>query len=192
MNTEVQEAGANQFYLTIEQVESVNHIVVFLTGQVPFSDGFGGGIHFGLSSPEGGISWQFLGFISNEKPSAIFKITNIKPSVGSQNPFGQAMMESLASLAHTTALVGISVEPISQLAQQTPPQNTQASTIDSHTEFSQKMLENFFNFASSFAVMPGQGPINMTENYVPLSVVQRWYENFIRKMQANPNFWKTM
>ena len=188
----MQEAGANQFYLTLEQVENVNHVVVFLTGQVPFSDGFGGGIHFGLSSPEGGISWQFLGFISNEKPSAIFKITNIKPSAGSQNPFGQAMMESLASLAHTTALVGISVEPISQLAQQTAPQNTQASTIDSHTEFSQKMLENFFNFASSFAVVPGQVPINMTENYVPLSVVQRWYENFMRKMQTNPNFWKTM
>ena len=112
-------------------MENVNYIVVFLTGQVPFSDGFGGGIHFGLSSPEGGVSWQFLGFISNDKPSAIFKITNIKPSVGSQNPFGQAMMESLASLTHTTALVGISVEPISQLAQQTGPQNTQASTINS-------------------------------------------------------------
>lgn len=192
MDTNVQEAGVNQFYLTLEQVENVNHIVVFLTGQLPFSDGFGGGIHFGLSSPEGGVSWQFLGYISNDKPSAIFKITNIKPSGGSQHPFGPAMMASLALLAHTTALIGISVEPLTDLVQQTPQQNTQASTVDSHVEFSQKMIENFFNFASSFAVIPGQGPISVTDSYVPLAVVQQWYDNFMRKMQLDPSFWKTL
>ena len=47
VNTNVQQAGASEFYLTLEEVESINHVVVFLTGQVPFSDGFGGSIYFG-------------------------------------------------------------------------------------------------------------------------------------------------
>ena len=192
VNTDVREAGPNQYYLTIEQVENINHVVVFLTGQVPFSDGFGGAIYFGLSSPVGGVAWKLLGFITNEKPSSIFKITNVKPAGVSQSPFGQAMMESLGQLSSTTALIGISVEPLSQLIQQTPSTNTQASTVDSLTEFSQKMLENFFNYASSFAVTPAQGTMSLADNYVPLGVVQQWYDNFLRKLQANPNFWKAL
>lgn len=51
--------------------------MVFLTGQVPFTDGFGGSIYFGWPTDEGGVSWQLLGFITNEKPSAIFKIAKV-------------------------------------------------------------------------------------------------------------------
>lgn len=58
-------------------MQSINHIVVFLTGQVPFADGFGGSIYFGWPTDEGGISWQLLGFITNDKPSAIFKIAKV-------------------------------------------------------------------------------------------------------------------
>ena len=47
VNTNVQQASASEFYLTLEEVETINHVVVFLTGQVPFSDGFGGSIYFG-------------------------------------------------------------------------------------------------------------------------------------------------
>ena len=34
VNTAVQQAGPNQFFLSLEHAESINHIVVFLTGQV--------------------------------------------------------------------------------------------------------------------------------------------------------------
>lgn len=76
MNTNVQQAGVNQYFLTLEDAQSINHVVVFLTGQVPFSEGFGGSIYFGWPA-EGGVSWQLLGFITNDKPSAIFKITKV-------------------------------------------------------------------------------------------------------------------
>ena len=72
----MQQAGVNEFFISLEDVQSVNHVVVFLTGQVPFSDGFGGSIYFGWPT-EGGVSWQLLGFITNEKPSAIFKISKV-------------------------------------------------------------------------------------------------------------------
>ena len=195
MNTNVQDGGGNQFYFTLEHVEGINHVVVFLTGNVPFSDGFGGSIFFGWPSSEGGISWQLLGFISNQKPSAIFRISNVKPSISDVNPFGASMMATLGSISSTTALIGISVEPLDQIAQQTPASNTQASTVDSFTEFSQKMLQSFFNYASSFAVTPlmmSQMPINPMENYVPLNSVQNWYDSFVRRMQADPSYWKNL
>lgn len=194
MDTNVQDGGGNQFYFTVEHIEGINHVVVFLTGDVPFSEGFGGSIFLGWPSTEGGISWQLLGFISNQKPSAIFKISNVKPSVSDSNPFG-SMVANMASLSSTTALIGISVEPLDQVLQQTPANNTQASTVDSFTEFSQKMLRNFLNYASSFAVTPvmmSQMPINPMENYVPINSVQNWYDTFLRRMQADPNYWKTL
>ena len=79
VNTSVQSAGPNQFFFTLEQVEGINHIVVFLTGELPFSDGFAGAIYFGwpgagVEAGLDGVAWQFLGYISNDKPSAIFKL----------------------------------------------------------------------------------------------------------------------
>ena len=187
MDTNAQIASPTQFYFTIENVEGINHVVVFLTGQTPFSDGFAGGIYFGWPMPTGEVGWHYLGYISNDKPSAIFKIANIKSSANSQNPFGQAMIDGLGGLSATTALIAVSVEPVGEIVQQTPVSNSQASTADSFTEFTQKMLENFFNYISSFAF---QSPVNPAETYVPLPAVQQWFENFQRRLQANPNFWK--
>lgn len=49
-------------------------------------------VFFGWPDETTGTSnWQLLGFISNEKPSAIFKVSNLKKSSslgsGCQNPF---------------------------------------------------------------------------------------------------------
>lgn len=77
VNTNVQQAGVDEYFITLEDAATLNHIVVFLTGQVPFSEGFGGSIYLGWPREEGGVSWQLLGFITNNKPSAIFKITKV-------------------------------------------------------------------------------------------------------------------
>ena len=169
--------------------------MVFLTGQIPFSDGYGGSIYIGWPGPDGtiqGVSWHLLGFISNEKPSAIFKIAKVKPTGDAINPFSQTMGTLPASMLATQALIGISVEPLLEIAQKTPSANTEASTVDQFTEFSQKMLENLFNFATSFAVDPKQGILNPSETYIPASALQQWYQNFQRRLQANPKFWKTL
>ena len=69
---------------------------------------------------------------------------------------------------------------------------SKASTVDSFTEFTQKMLENIFNYASSFAVNPTLAPLDPSETYVPSKALQQWYANFQRRLQTNPNFWKTL
>lgn len=60
-----------------------------------------------------------------------------------------------------------------------------------YLQFGRKMLENFFNFASSYAVTQSQMLPNPTETFVPLSTLQTWYTNFERRLQQNPNFWKS-
>ena len=102
-------------------------------------------------------------------------------------------MGSFASQSQSTALIGIQVEPLTDIAQKTPASGTQPSSVEAMTEFSQKMLENFFNFASSFAVDPRQqGVLRAGETYVPSSALQQWYSNFQRRLAANPHFWKSL
>ena len=193
MNTNVEQVDSNTFVLALEQVDSINHVVVFLTGQVPFTPDFGGAIYFGWPSPEsGGVSWQFLGYISNDKPSAIFKLAKVKPSEMHANPFSQPLMDTLVNMKSlTNAQIGILVEPLIEISQKTAAQDTEASKVDNFMEFAQKMVENLFNYASSFAVSPLQGTMQPTTNYVPIDTLQTWYTNFQRRLQTNPNFWKT-
>ncbi|VDP31036.1 unnamed protein product [Soboliphyme baturini] len=89
------------------------------------------------------------------------------------------------------AQIGISVEPLHMFMSMTPASGTTPQLVDSFTQFSQKMLENFCNFASSFAVSASSGTLNPSESYVPMSCVQKWYENFVRRMSLDPNFWRT-
>lgn len=42
MQTDFQQIGENQFLITVPDADNINHIVVFLTGSVPFPDGTGG------------------------------------------------------------------------------------------------------------------------------------------------------
>ncbi len=145
----------------------------------------GGQIYFSWPDPQNQIIWHLLGHISNDKPSAIFKISNLKKStdpsstlINSMNSmlFGQPVLSS----AHN-AQIGISIESSqSILNYSTPADNTTTSNLPTFIEFTQKMLDNFFNYVTSFG----------DSNYISMGVVQQWYQNFQRKLQADPNFWR--
>lgn len=146
-------------------------------------------VYFSWPDPNAPPTWQLLGHLAEDKPSAIFKISNLKKgSVGSNdmgpnmNTFGQQ------SFSHN-AQIGISVEPILHVQQQSALVTSQ--TTSNFMQFCQKMLENFLNYASSFAVTQVQMTPNPNETFVPLSVLQLWYSNFERRLQQNPNFWRT-
>ncbi|XP_077260533.1 protein OPI10 homolog [Temnothorax americanus] len=186
VQTDFQQVGENQFLITIPDADNINHIVVFLTGTVPFPDGMGGAVYFSWPDPNAPPNWQFLGYVSNSKPSAIFKISNLKKNHEFEN--SNLGIFGVGKISHF-AQIGVSVEPLAVIEQQVA--TVAATTTNSFVEFVQKMLTSFVNYVTSFTVTQGQMTPNPTENFVPLSTLQSWYETFERRLQQNPNFWKS-
>ncbi|XP_014487927.1 PREDICTED: protein OPI10 homolog [Dinoponera quadriceps] len=185
--TDFQQIGENQFLINVPDADNINHIVVFLTGIVPFPDGMGGAVYFSWPDPSAPPNWQFLGYISNVKPSAIFKISTLKKNHEFEN--SNVGIFGIGKISHM-AQIGVSVEPLAVIEQQAA---TLATIMTNNSiEFAEKMLTNFMNYVTSFLVTQAQVVLNPTENFVPLSSVQGWYETFQRRLQQNPKFWKNM
>ncbi|XP_025198090.1 protein OPI10 homolog [Melanaphis sacchari] len=184
VRTDFERLEETKFMITINSAESVNYICVFLTGLVPFPEGTAGSVYFSWPDENAKPNWQLLGILSNNKPSAIFKLSNLKQhfDVTNQptNAFSQFPSISI------NAQIGISIEPLLNAELQTtsiePAQN-----VSTFVEFTQKMVQNLYNYVSSYAVDGGPQQTPM----VPLYLVQKWYENFERKLNLNPNFWKS-
>lgn len=144
-----------------------------------------GAVYFSWPDTSAPPNFQYLGYISNAKPSAIFKISQLKKLHELEE---NNMMDVFGSQAIShTAQIGISIEPEQNVTSLTPGFSASPAT---YLQFGQKILENFFNFASSFAVNQSQMVPNPMETFVPLSTLQQWYMNFQRRLEQNPNFWK--
>lgn len=142
-------------------------------------------VYFSWPDPNAPPNWQFLGYISNNKPSAIFKISSLKKNHEFEN--SNLGIFGIGKISHV-AQIGISVEPLTIIEQQAAL--AKANSTSSTIEFAQKMISSFLNYVSSFSVTQSQMTPNPAENFVPLSTVQGWYETFERRLQQNPNFWK--
>ncbi|CAB4055070.1 HIKESHI [Lepeophtheirus salmonis] len=187
--------------IDIPQVKSVNHVVVFLTGSQPFPHGLGGAVYFNWPDVLYGESWQLLGSLTNEKPSAIFKISKLKRDEGNKG-LNEDMAQRFGRLCNhvpgpvidssDNAQLGISVESLVNIQGQTPVKEAEASSVPTFVEFSQKMVDNLFNYTSSFALSPSDivNRRKANETYVPFSSIQNWYSNFERRLSQNPYFWK--
>lgn len=201
VDTGFREVDATHAVIDVLDADNFNHVVVFLTGQQPFPDGTGGAVYFCWppSHPEQANSepaWQYLGMISNQKPSAIFKISKLKtktvnPNIGMSFSGNTGIQQSVIN-----AQLGISIESFSTLenlassASAASTETSPASSVPAALEFSQKMVESLLNYTASFAISADQARIKSNETYVPFSAVQNWFTNFERRLQQNPNFWK--
>ncbi|XP_044262530.1 protein OPI10 homolog [Tribolium madens] len=183
VQTEFQPISETQFITTIPDADSINHIVVFLTGAIPFPEGTAGQVYFSWPDPHAPPNWQPLGHISNTKPSAIFKISSLKKL----EEMGDSMniLFGQSHIVHN-AQIGIAIEPLANIRE-----IESANNPSNNVTFAHKMLENFMNFVLSYSVTQQQMVVDPTTTYVPLATVQNWYTNFERRLQQNPNFWKT-
>ncbi|VVC30870.1 Domain of unknown function DUF775 [Cinara cedri] len=178
-----------KFLITINSAESVNYICVFLTGLVPFPEGTAGSVYFSWPDEQARPNWQLLGVLSNTKPSAIFKLSNLKQHFDTSklplNAFSQFPSITI------NAQIGISIEPLINAELQVTSLENTTHNLSTFVEFTQKMVQSLYNYVASYAVEcgPRQNMPNMS--MVPLQSVQKWYENFERKLNLNPNFWKS-
>lgn len=215
VQTDFQQVEANKILITIPNADDINHLVVFLTGVQPLPQHLAGAVYFSFPDPLSPPSWIYLGFICNEKPSAIFKINKLKKMSVNGERFSLANLEfnikdflplnmigfvSNSNFGYTqpivshVAQIGISIEPKLTVAQMTP--DSSINETDSGTKFEQfatKMAENLFNYCSSFsnpiAYYSQNFGANLNEQLVPLNRINDWYARFLRTFKQNPNFW---
>ncbi|VDK49104.1 unnamed protein product [Anisakis simplex] len=178
----------------VSDADSINHVVVFLTGVTPFPEGTGGSVYIRWpQSDASGMNWHYLGFICNEKPSAIFRVSQLHKV----NALHEGVFTNLGSTSnvttHGSAQLGIQVEPLTSISDKVPAAGTAPSQQATFVEYAQKMLQNFINHVESFVVRLPR-PDNALEraDYVPASAVQYWFENFRRRLAQNPDFWRNL
>jgi hypothetical protein len=133
-----------------------------MLGNVPFNPGFGATVHFQWPNRD----WQQLGFLTNDKPSAIYKLSQ---STQPQNING------------TVVKIGISVKPLQEIGQYEYQTQAQGKTVP----IAEKILNNLINFTSSFAIEPN-GPGN--GSYIPLQTLQNWYQKTLDKLRLDPTY----
>ncbi|KAI8592970.1 hypothetical protein BDZ88DRAFT_391351 [Geranomyces variabilis] len=170
---------ATKYVFDLEDPESINHIVAFMTGIQAFPPGFAATVHFLWPSNP---TWQFLGILSNDKPSAIYRLGGNKKTTTtattSTDGTMMMMMEDSNTLLMTTpgarsitpAKLGISVETVEAVMAQAEQHGGVSGLSTSSTGGSQapttagalvknvdpvllttKILESLYNYCSSFA-----------------------------------------
>ncbi|KAI8079739.1 uncharacterized protein BX664DRAFT_361915 [Halteromyces radiatus] len=185
VQTNLQQVDVNKYVFELSDPQSINHLVVFLLGTIPFEPGYAATVHLLWPNKD----WQLLGGLSNEKPSAIFRIGGGKNNIMMNQP---------------TATLGISIEPIETVQQllstlssgvmKSGGSNLQhAVSMTEVGQMASRVIENLFNYVTSFAVqdlpMNGIALGEVTERgYLPVKAFQTWYNNLSRKLANDPNY----
>lgn len=110
--------GESQFLMNIPDADNINHIVVFLTQPLPM--GMGASVYFSWPDPNAAPNWLLLGFLTNTKPSALFKISQLKkPGEEGHSALSPVNVFGVQPISHI-AQIGLSIEPEVNVVQQTP------------------------------------------------------------------------
>jgi len=199
-------ADPSKFVTVLEAANTVNHVAFFLTGTAPLPPGFGASLYLGYpivaaapmesssaaaavpswNPPQTMFEWKWMGFVTNEKPSAIFRLG------GQRVAPGEALFN---------CQVGVSIEPL-QVIQNLAASGAAANphikfTLEEMGEFCRRMLGSFLNYAGSFIV---QVPVNPqplfgapnSQAMIPADVLQKWYATVERKSSLDPAWWKSI
>src|SRR6266446_3262601 len=124
--------------------------------------------------------------LSNEKPSAIFRLRGnfVSQSTSSHAVFSNPAQPTTG--AGVTAVLGISIEPLPQILEQV---NALPSAMSKHipgpsdgAALAEKIVKHLFNYISGF--VSGSGTSLSPESMVPMNLIARWYESFLSKIRA--------
>jgi len=180
VQTNLQQVDETHALFELPNASTINHICLFLLGTVPFPDGYGATVHFHWP----GKGFQLLGMLSNEKPSAIFRLRGIysTTTIAHAAFSGSSLAQSATD---ATAILGIAIEPLDQIAQALSSQSSAVATAPAASmdpgTLAEKIVKHMFNYLSSFG---GDGGVNVSQDtMVPMGVIVKWYENFVNKLR---------
>ncbi|PPR03367.1 hypothetical protein CVT24_012492 [Panaeolus cyanescens] len=196
LQTNLIQVDETHAYFELPQAASINHVCVFLLGTVPFPEGYGATVHFFWP----GKGFQLLGMISNEKPSAIFRLRGTfsatapsTPSTTAQNTFTNIQQQQTQQQQQDiTAILGIAIEPLGAIQAQmesvsfNPALNVSSQSasgigqgLSDPTVLAEKIVKHMVNYVSGFL----EGGVNPNAP-VPMSLIAKWYETFLNKVRA--------
>ncbi|THU95935.1 DUF775-domain-containing protein [Dendrothele bispora CBS 962.96] len=180
LQTNLQQVDETHALFELPNASTINHVCVFLLGTMPFPDGYGATVHFHW--PEKGF--QLLGMLSNEKPSAIFRLRGTFTPSTTYGAFNAGQPTEASLPTDVTAILGLSVEPLDQIHAQMgslpsfiakPNQDPSKDP----TVLAERIVKNLFNYLSSFT---GGGPLT-PDVAVPMGLIAKWYEGFMSKVK---------
>jgi hypothetical protein len=166
-----------KYVLELPDAQVINHIVVFLT--TPLPAGYAATIHFGW--PE--KPWTLLGMISNDKPSAVFKIG--RKDVDLSENMMDSIMASLGISIDTLDNVLAAVSNLGQGGDIISARQSEmsistalvpAASSSAPLSVATRILDNLYNYCTSFATsdMPLDANIllgkDLSKTYIPLKV----------------------
>ncbi len=160
VQTDAVAVSATECFFVLPEAHKLNHIAVFLTTPAPFDTA--AVVHCATEVDiASNTPWRRLGFLSNEKPSAIFRVSGAAPDAGAMR-------------------LGISLEPLANAMAFLPPTGS-GDARRTDASGATRIAESLFHYATSFAkpaaaFMPG-------ESVVPVAVVEKWLANAAHKLQ---------
>ncbi|KAI8717400.1 hypothetical protein NCS52_00815800 [Fusarium sp. LHS14.1] len=165
------------FLYSLPTSKSFSHIVVFMLPGVSLPPNTAAAIYLATAqdvaaaAQSGGTpNFRFLGGIGPGKESAMFKVSGGGDASG--------------------LMVGVSVEPeesvgqrLQELAANKASSNSSGGQ-PSTTVLAQRIIQNAFNFLSSFSGTAGPGGVEV----VPLKAFEDWWRKFESRVRADPSF----
>ncbi|KAJ7231971.1 hypothetical protein C8J57DRAFT_1384349 [Mycena rebaudengoi] len=180
LQTNLQQVDETHALFELPAASSINHVCVFLLGTVPFPEGYGCTVHFFWP----GKGFQLLGMLSNEKPSAIFRLRGTftsQAATSAQSTFSSSALGA-AGPSDVTAVLGLSIEPLADIAAQlsttVAKPDAAASGLRDPTVLAERIVKHLFNYVSGFS-----GTAVTQASVVPMTLIVRWYESFIGKVR---------
>ncbi|OBZ66461.1 Protein OPI10 [Grifola frondosa] len=146
LQTNLQQVDESHAIFELPNANTINHICVFLLGTVPFPEGYGATVHFYWP----GKGFQLLGMLSNDKPSAIFRL---RGTFTAQSTDTHAVFSGAAT-SDITAILGLSIEPLPRIM-------LEVATLPSAlarggnpaadaTLMAERIVKHLFNYISGF------------------------------------------
>lgn len=131
---------------------------------------------------------NFRDRLSNEKPSAIFRLRGtFSASTTVSNTTWANPAAPTTTDADVTAVLGIAVEPLeaiqTQLDTLASAVTKPSSSVNDATLLAERIVKHLFNYLSGF--VEGTNGMGVTpESYVQMRTITRWYETFMTKIRT--------